>query len=88
MGKLDRLKADQAARANALEKEGAEDDSRAALIEYNLGPVDAAIDAVNEALARGGWEGAVACGVLNMQDSQDRAECMCVCAKSIVGCLS
>lgn len=51
--KIDKIRSDQGARAAALERESAESELRAQLIEYNLEAVDAAITAVNEALASG-----------------------------------
>eukprot|EP00798_Chlamydomonas_sp_ICE-L_P022483 gene22483-29609_t len=51
MGKLDRMKEDQSKRVTALEREATESEERASLIEYNLDAVDAAIAAVNGALA-------------------------------------
>ena len=53
LGKLDKIKSDQAGRVSALQREADEAQQRAALIEYNLEAVDAAIAAVNEALASG-----------------------------------
>ncbi|KIY94935.1 hypothetical protein MNEG_13027 [Monoraphidium neglectum] len=53
VGKLERVKQDQGARVAALESEASEAELRATLIEYNLGEVDAAIDAVNAAVASG-----------------------------------
>jgi hypothetical protein len=47
LSRLDRIKADQGARATALEKEAGASELRANLIEYNLDAVDAALDAVN-----------------------------------------
>jgi hypothetical protein len=47
LSRLDKIKADQGARATALEKEAAASELRANLIEYNLDAVDAALDAVN-----------------------------------------
>lgn len=47
MSRLDRIRADQGARATTLEREAAASEERASLIEYNLEAVDAAIDAVN-----------------------------------------
>ena len=43
----------QGARVAALEAEAGESELRAALIEYNLSDVDAAINAVNAAIASG-----------------------------------
>jgi hypothetical protein len=42
---------------SALEAEAAESELRATLIEYNLGDVDAAINAVNAAIASGAGSG-------------------------------
>ncbi|KAL0022374.1 hypothetical protein WJX77_005710 [Trebouxia sp. C0004] len=53
LAKLDRIKLDQGKRADDLERDAAEAESKAALIEYNLEAVDAAINAVREALASG-----------------------------------
>jgi hypothetical protein len=53
MSKLDKFKADQAQRVAALEAEAGQAELRASLIEYNLAEVDAAITALNEALATG-----------------------------------
>eukprot|EP00879_Flechtneria_rotunda_P009714 GHRR01010163.1.p1 GENE.GHRR01010163.1~~GHRR01010163.1.p1 ORF type:complete len:564 (+),score=252.88 GHRR01010163.1:1740-3431(+) len=53
LSRLDRIKVDQGARAAALEREAAASEERATLIEYNLESVDAAMDAVNAALATG-----------------------------------
>jgi hypothetical protein len=47
LSRLDKIKVDQGARATALAAEAAASEARAALIEYNLEAVDAAIDAVN-----------------------------------------
>ncbi|KAL3145238.1 hypothetical protein ABBQ32_000984 [Trebouxia sp. C0010 RCD-2024] len=53
LAKLERIKLDQGKRAEDLERDAAEAESKAALIEYNLDAVDAAINAVREALASG-----------------------------------
>lgn len=53
MSKLDKVREDQAARAEALGREADAEEDKAALIEYNMTAVDAAIDALNAALARG-----------------------------------
>ncbi|CAG9466235.1 unnamed protein product [Pedinophyceae sp. YPF-701] len=53
LSRLEKIKADQAARARALEAEAAMAEKRAVLVEANLEKVDAAINAVNEALAAG-----------------------------------
>ncbi|KAK9805687.1 hypothetical protein WJX72_012021 [[Myrmecia] bisecta] len=53
LAKLDRIRTDQGQRAEDLEKEAAEAEAKANLIEYNLEAVDAAINAVREALAAG-----------------------------------
>ncbi|KAL0030916.1 hypothetical protein WJX79_000862 [Trebouxia sp. C0005] len=53
LAKLDRIKLDQGKRADDLERDAAEAESKAALIEYNLEAVDGAINAVREALASG-----------------------------------
>eukprot|EP00883_Tetradesmus_obliquus_P009930 jgi/Sobl393_1/2641/SZX66696.1 len=53
LSRLDKIKADQGARATALEQEAAASEARANLIEYNLEAVDAALDAVNAAIATG-----------------------------------
>lgn len=45
----------QAARLAALSKEAEEAELRASLIEYNLESVDAALNALNESLASGGF---------------------------------
>lgn len=51
--KLDKIRRDQTARAQTLQSEADQSELRAALIEYNLEAVEAAIQAVNEALATG-----------------------------------
>lgn len=53
MSKVDRIRADQSARAAALEAEADDLTGKATMIEYNLDLVDAALDAVNSALAGG-----------------------------------
>lgn len=53
LSKVDRMRADQAARAASLEAEAAVQSDHAALVEYNLGAVDAALKAVKDALATG-----------------------------------
>ena len=53
LSKLERMRLDQAQRAAALDAEARAEESRASLIEYNLAQVDAALGAVNEALAGG-----------------------------------
>ncbi len=54
LSRLDKMRADQGKRVSMLGEEAAESMQRAALIEYNLEAVDAAIDAVNAAIATGG----------------------------------
>lgn len=65
LSRLDKIKADQGARATALEREAAASELRATLIEYNLEAVDAAIDAVNAGrlgwLQEGGQQGGREC---------------------------
>ena len=51
--RLDKIRYDQTTRAAALEAEAQAAELRATLIEYNLEAVDAAIDAVNMAIATG-----------------------------------
>ncbi|GAX80591.1 hypothetical protein CEUSTIGMA_g8028.t1 [Chlamydomonas eustigma] len=53
MGKLDRIRTDQASRVTGLQREAEEAELRGTLIEYNLEAVDAVLLAVNEALASG-----------------------------------
>ena len=53
LSKVDRMRADQAARAAALEAEATTKSDHATLVEYNLSAVDAALKAVNDALATG-----------------------------------
>ena len=53
LGKLDRIKLDQEARAQGLRHQAEATNRMAELIEYNLEKVDEAIDAVNGALASG-----------------------------------
>jgi len=51
--KLDKIKLDQESRINSLRNQALSTNKKAQLIEYNLASVDAAINAVNEAIASG-----------------------------------
>eukprot|EP00891_Asterochloris_glomerata_P005087 jgi/Astpho2/5087/fgenesh1_pg.00072_%23_10_t len=53
LSKLEKLQLDQGRRAEDLEKNAAEAEEKAAMLEYNLEAADAAIQAVREALASG-----------------------------------
>eukprot|EP00955_Chlamydomonas_euryale_P065234 359188-Chlamydomonas_euryale.AAC.1 len=53
VAKLDRIRSDQGGRLGQLQRDADEAELRGSLIEYNLEAVDAAIGAVNEALASG-----------------------------------
>eukprot|EP00899_Mesostigma_viride_P015122 jgi/Mesvir1/23610/Mv18292-RA.1 len=53
LSKVDKIRADQGSRAEALQREAEQRQLKAELIEYNLEEVDAAINAVREALATG-----------------------------------
>ena len=53
LSKVDRMRADQAARAGALEAAAAEEEAKGVLLEANADAADAAISAVNDALGAG-----------------------------------